>query len=157
MRKTMNVTFFALLPLFCIYTSPVFSQETHQSIVPRGILVGERWSPEKRELEYVYPDQTILDLGPEGVRTVLFWTEILHSAGKKFTWVVVYSNGMRQEVLKQQIRYDRFRTYLEKTFRRNLWNAQLKKLVDVSGPCRIMLIDPAHGSEPVAVRTIILK
>lgn len=125
--------------------------------IPHGILMGEEWHPVLRELKNVYPDQSLLDLGDKGVRKVQFWVEVRNAAGREFTWVVKYSNGMKQKIVDQKIRYDRFRTYIEKTFRRNIWDARARELTNVSGPCKVMLIDSANPGTPIAVKDLVIQ
>jgi len=147
---------FLFLTLLLCSALNVYAQDT-TAVVPHGILIGEGWSYETKELKTVFPDQSALDLGESGIRTVQIWTEIRNSAGKNITWVVEYTNGIRQEVWTQQIRYDRFRTYIEKTFRRNLWDPSTNKLVDVTGACKIMLVDKQDKNKVIAIKAIILK
>ncbi len=124
---------------------------------PKGILIGNSWNSTTRELDVVFAEQTVLDLGTRGVKKVQVWTEIIDCEGKEFTWVVEYNNGFRQEIISQKIRYDRFRTYIEKTFRRKIWNSNTKELMDISGECRIMLLDKELDNNIVALKKIIIK
>ncbi len=147
----------AVIVLLTIIVAAVAAWGQDPSIAPEGILLGNSWHPETRELTVVFPDQTILELGEEGVRTVQLWTDIRNSAGKEYVWIVVYSNGLSQEILTQKIRYDRFRTYLEKTFRRKLWDPGTKKLVDVSGLCKVMLLEKSDPQKIIAVKNFTLR
>ena len=148
------------LPLFILLIaliSRVQAQEPSMSIDTRGIILGNDWNHETRELATVFSDQSVLDLGESGIRSVQIWTDIRNGAGKQITWVVEYGNGMRQEVWTQHIRYDRFRTYLKKTFRRNILDTATKQLVNVAGPCTIKLIDKQDNNRVIAARSILLK
>ncbi|MFC1564630.1 hypothetical protein ACFL6G_06810 [candidate division KSB1 bacterium] len=123
---------------------------------PKGIVIGSEWDSARRELTTVFPNQDFLDLGENGVRTVQLWTEIINCSNRELTWIVEYETGLKQEILTQRIRYDRFRTYLEKTFRRNVWNKASNKSVDVSGECRIMIIDKSESNAVIVEKKIIL-
>ncbi len=146
--------FISLLLAMC-FLGPGFAQEN--LIAPKGILLGENWNSLKRELDFVFENQSEVDLGEKGVRTIQIWTEIINSQGKEFTWIVEYANGMKQEIYSQKIRYNRFRTYLTKTFRRKLWNQDEKKLVSVSGMCRVYLIDKNDADKLIVEKQFILK
>lgn len=127
-----------------------------EPFVPQGILMGEGWNPQSRELDTVYADQDTLDLGTGGVRSVQFWADVRNAAGRTLTWVVEYDNGVRNEVFDQKIRYDRFRTYMEKTFRRTLWAPEQREQVDVTGSCTVKLVD-RQNNEPVAVKIFTIR
>jgi len=157
MRRFRILTCCIIALIVFLLSGSVTGEGQSAPIAPRGILIGEKWHSVTRELMEVYPDQNTLNLGEKGIRTVQFWAEVKNCAGREFTWVIRYANGMQDEILTQRIRYDRFRMYIEKTFRRNIWNAQSRKLVDVTGPCRILLVDKAHPDRPVAEKAIVLK
>jgi len=158
MRKCRWCVIAAVAVLFQLYFPAHSAGQAEQGPhAPRGIIIGDKWNPETRELAVIFEEQDVLDLGEEGIRTVQLWSEIRDAAGKDVTWVVEYAGGLRQEVWTQKIRYDRFRTYLKKTFRRKLWDARAKKLVDVSGPCTVYLIEKDNPDKPVAVKRFLLK
>lgn len=158
MRKMMLSMILPLLFLLpFISDSSAQVQDDKTPFAPRGIIIGNNWNPEKRELDIVFENQDMIDLGAEGILKVQMFSEILNASGKDLTWVVEYACGLRQEVWTQKVRYDRFRTYLEKTFRRQLWDQESKKMVDVSGPCKVMLIDKQNESVPIAVKTFVIK
>ncbi len=105
MRFTKLMAPFLLLVIRVILcTSTAAAQDTARVKALSGILLGNDWNYETRELDVVFSDQSVLDLGENGVRTVQLWTVIRDGAGKRITWVVTYANGMRQEVWTQQIR-----------------------------------------------------
>ena len=144
----------------CAMFSFFASANSQQSITietPRGIIFGNGWNHETRELNIVFEDQSTLDLGVEGVRDVQFWVEIRNNKGNNITWVIEYASGLRQEIWTQQIRYDRFRTYMSKTFRRNIWDAESKQNMDVSGPCKVILMDMDRNNRVIAEKNFILK
>ncbi|KPK94447.1 hypothetical protein AMJ80_05460 [bacterium SM23_31] len=147
---------FLFLTLLLCGALYVYAQDT-TAFVPRGIVLGDGWNSETKELETVFPDQKTLELGESGIRAVQIWTEIINCSGKTITWVIEYANGMRQEVWDQPIRYDRFRTYIKKTFNRKLWDVSLEQLVDVTGTCKIMLVDKQDNNKILASKAVILK
>lgn len=146
-----------LMILAIVILLPVFLFAFQGVQLPQGILMGEDWHPVMRELKTVYPDQKTLDLGESGIRKVQFWAEIRNAAGRQYTWVVRYGNGIEQTIMNQKIRYDRFRMYIEKTFRRKIWDADARSLRDVTGPCKILLVDPDNPGSPVAVKELTIR
>ena len=156
MSKSCTLYLFNLI-LLLFFVSGVFGQEEKFIETPRGILLGEEWNPETRELDTLYEDQFVLDIGDNGSRTVHLWTEILNGSGRSLTWIIEYANGMRQEIWTQRIRYGRFRTYLEKTFYRNLWDAKSKQLVRITGPCTVLLLDKQDNNKVIVSKSFELK
>ncbi|MCP4727993.1 MAG: hypothetical protein GY863_23340 [bacterium] len=124
---------------------------------PKGIILGNSWNSITRELDEVFTEQRVIDLGERGVKKVQVWTEIVNCEGREFTWVIEYKNGLRQEILTQKIRYNRFRTYIEKTFRRNLWDSSTKELINVCGECRIILLDKSENNNIIIEKELIIK
>ena len=145
------------LVLLFFFVSGALGQEKGIIQAPRGILLGDGWNPETRELDKLYEDQLVLAIGTKGSRTVHLWTEILNGGGRSLTWIVEYANGMRQEIWTQQIRYGRFRTYLEKTFYRNLWDAKNKQLVRGTGQIKVLLLDKQDNNKVIASKSFELK
>lgn len=145
---------FAIL-LSVIHLGAGISQDQTE-FTPKGILIGEGWQSNVRELAKVYENQSELVLGDTGKRKVHIWTEIVNSKGKEYIWTIEYSNGMSVKIIDQKIRYDRFRTYLEKTFRKKIWNKQTNQLESVLGLCKIKIIDKVT-QKLVAEKIIILK
>ncbi|MFC1556332.1 hypothetical protein ACFL67_04555 [candidate division KSB1 bacterium] len=153
MRFLKILLFLIFILNVALYAQP--GQETGP-FVPQGILMGEQWNPETRELMVTYEDQDNLDLGEEGIRTVEFWADIRNAAGLELTWMIDYACGIQKEIYTQRIRYDRFRTNLSKTFRRKIWDAERRQLVDVAGECKIILVNK-NNSEQIAVKIITIK
>ena len=138
-------------------TAQAVSQEQTLPVSADTVIIGDQWNPETHKLDVIFEDQTRLDLGVEGIRKVQLWTEISNGADKEVLWIVEYANDIRQEVWVQNVRYNRYRTYLEKTFRRKLWDAESEKMVDVSGPCRILIVDNNQKDKVIAEKKIILE
>ena len=149
------LSFLSALQLFNPNIS--FSQEQAAAMSADTMIIGDQWNPDTHELEVVFEDQTRLDLGAEGVLKVQFRTKILNGEGEEILWVVEYANGLRQEIRTQNVRFNSYRTYFEKTFRRNLWDAEAEKMVDVSGPCRILVVDNNQKDNIIIEMTIILE
>lgn len=140
-----------------LFVTDVISQQSNTIDTPRGIIFGNDWNHETRELNIVFDEQDTLIIGEGGEREIQIWVEIKNNKGNNIAWVIEYSGGLRQEVLTQQIRYDRFRTYLSKTFRRFIWDTESKQNKDVTGPCKVILIDTDNNDRVISEKNFILK
>jgi len=153
-----RIYFIMLLTVQYLYSAgQAISQEQTLPVSADTIIIGDRWNPETRKLDVIFEDQTRLNLGIEGIRKIQLWTEILNGANKEVLWIIEYANGIRQEIWVQNVRYNRYRTYLEKTFRRKLWDTESEKTVDVSGQCRIFIVDNNQKDKVIAEKIIILE
>ncbi len=137
--------------------SNLLGQQNAENITSSEILLGDYWDPETRELSTVFDNQSLLDLVGKGSKRVQLLVEIRNGTGRLLTWVFEYPNGIRQEVFAQRIRYGRFRTYLEKTFHKKLWDPSRKQLISNTGLCKILLIDKEDNNNIVATKQIELK
>lgn len=140
-----------------LFAAEVISQQSITLDTPRGIIFGNEWNHETRELNIVFDEQDTLVISEEGTREIQIWVEIRNNKGNNIAWFIEYPGGLRQEVWTQQIRYDRFRTYLSKTFRRFIWDAESKQNRDVTGPCKVILIDIDQNRRVISEKNFILK
>ena len=153
-NKRIAVLIAAVALLAILSINNTFAQE---ATALKGILIGNGWNTVTKELDTVYTDQSTIELGIENSKKVQLWTVIENGQGLEITWVIEYSNGMREEPLVQTIRYNRFRTYLEKTFRRKLLDQNTKQYVDITGACKIMLVDKQNQNRVLAEKALIIK
>jgi hypothetical protein len=143
-----------MLGAVLIFASSVWAQQ--EVTAPKGILIGANYNTQTKELDSVFTNQSEIEFGAANEVKVCLWTDIRDGAGLELTWVVEYANGLREEVLTQSIKSSRYRTYIQKTFRKKILDQASKKYVDTIGPCKIQLVDK-NNNKVIVEKVVTLK